>query len=33
MKVKCTDVIEDFNDAFNKGSEYNATDFKMAYGI
>lgn len=28
MKLLCTNVISDFNNAFNKGSEYNATEFK-----
>lgn len=28
MKLICMNVIKDFNDAFNKGSEYNATEFK-----
>lgn len=28
MKLLCTNIIKDFNDAFNNGSEYNATEFK-----
>lgn len=28
MNLLCTNVIKDFNDAFNKGSKYNATEFK-----
>lgn len=28
MKLLCTNIIKDFNDAFNKGSEYNASEFK-----
>lgn len=27
-KLLCINVIKDFNDAFNKGSEYNASEFK-----
>lgn len=30
-KLKCTNVIKDFNDTFNKGSEYSATEFKNGY--
>lgn len=28
MKLICKNVIKDFKDAFNKGSEYDATEFK-----
>lgn len=28
MKLLCTNVISDFNNAFNNGSEYNASEFK-----
>lgn len=28
MKLLCTNIIKDFNNAFSKGSEYNATEFK-----
>lgn len=28
MKLLCTNIIKDFNDAFSKGSEYSATEFK-----